>query len=62
VTDEELPARLVAAATPQQVAAVYACMGERHAASVLQLLAGMPRGEAAVAALLGCLSPVVAVR
>jgi hypothetical protein len=62
VTDEELLARLLAASSAQQAAAVYACMGERHAASVLQKLADMPRGEAAVAALLGCLSPVVAVR
>jgi hypothetical protein len=62
VTDEELLERLLAASTPQQAAAVYASLGQRHAASVLQMLAGMPRGEAAVAALLGCLSPVVAVR
>lgn len=62
VTDEELLARLLAAASPQQAAAAFAMMGSRHAASVLRLLAGMHQGSAAVAALLQCLSPVVAAR
>jgi hypothetical protein len=62
VTDEEMLARLLAASTPTAAAAVFARMGCKHAAAVLQLLAGKEKGAAAVAALLQCLSPVVAAR
>jgi hypothetical protein len=62
VTDEEMLARLLAASTPTAAAAVFARMGCKHAAAVLQLLAGKEKGAAAVAALLQCLSPVVATR
>lgn len=62
VTDEQLLARLLAAAAPASAAAVFACMGTNHAVSVLKLLAGKDKGPAAVAALLECLSPVVAAR
>jgi len=62
VTDEQLLARVLAAAAPASAAAVFARMGTNHAVSVLKLLAGKDKGPAAVAALLQCLSPVVAAR
>eukprot|EP00879_Flechtneria_rotunda_P019180 GHRR01020138.1.p1 GENE.GHRR01020138.1~~GHRR01020138.1.p1 ORF type:complete len:540 (+),score=220.55 GHRR01020138.1:357-1976(+) len=62
VTDEQLLARLLGAQSSQEVAAAFSQLGHRHAASVMCLLAGMPKGPAAVAALLQCLSPIVAVR
>jgi hypothetical protein len=62
VTDEQLLARLLATMAPAAAAAAFARMGSHHAAAVLTLLAGLSNGPAAVAALLDCLSPVVAAR
>lgn len=54
--------RLLHASTPQSVAAVFVRLGCKDAPAVLQLLAAREGGAAAVAALLQCLSPIVAVR
>lgn len=62
ITDEESLAHLLYASTAQGVAAAFARLGCNHAAAVLEVLAGREKGAAAVAALLQCLSPVVAVR
>jgi hypothetical protein len=62
VTDEELLSHLLHAPTPARAAAAFASLGCNHALAVLELLAGRERGVAAVAALLQCLSPVVAAR
>jgi hypothetical protein len=62
VTDEQLLAQLLLASSSVQVAAALAGIGVQRTAAVLKLLAGMPKGPAAAAALLECLSPVVAVR
>ncbi|KAF8058470.1 LRRC74A [Scenedesmus sp. PABB004] len=61
-TDEQLLACLLGAPEPRGAAATFACLGQRRVVGVLGLLGGMPQGPAAVAAMLGCLSPVVAAR
>ena len=61
-TPATLLARLLAVPSPQQAAAQLARLGDRSCRLVFQLLCELPGGAQAAAALLQCLSPVVAVR